>query len=131
MQKLKDWARTRLEKAGYVVFNRKTQGLYARDGLFTFNNSHFLADREFQAAYQRGVQAGGGVNPHIEWRVHIALWAAQCALGAEGEFVECGVNQGFISSAILQRLQWQRVERTFVLIDTFGGPVLRQFSSEE
>jgi hypothetical protein len=31
----------------------------------------------------------------------------------------------------MHRLEWQRVEKTFFLIDTFGGPVLSQYSEEE
>lgn len=131
MRNVKNWVRKRLAAAGYVVFNQKAPGVYARDGLFTFNNSRFKDDPEFQAAYRRGVQAGGGVDPQMEWRVHVALWAARRALELPGDFVECGVNAGFISSAIMQRLKWQQVAKTFVLIDTFGGPVLSQFSNAE
>jgi Macrocin-O-methyltransferase (TylF) len=128
---LKRWVRQRLEAAGYVVFNVRTAGLYAHDGVFTFNNSHFAHDPDFQAAYQRGVRASWGVDPKIEWRVHVALWAARSAVHVQGDFVECGVNAGFISSAIMHRLRWQRLEKMFFLIDTFSGPVLSQYSDEE
>jgi hypothetical protein len=128
---LKRWVRQKLGAAGYVVFNSRTAGLYAYDGVFTFNNSHFAHDPNFQAAYQRGVQASRGVDPKIEWRVHVALWAASSAVHAQGDFVECGVNAGFMSSAIMHRLGWQRLEKVFFLIDTFSGPVLSQYSDEE
>jgi hypothetical protein len=36
-----------------------------------------------------------------------------------------------MSSAIMQHLGWQRVEKTFYLVDTFRGPVLAQYSEEE
>ena len=65
------------------------------------------------------------------WRVHVALWAATTSLHVPGDFVECGVNAGFISSAIMQGLGWNAVDRRFYLIDTFAGPVLEQFSPEE
>ena len=128
---LKRWLRQKLESAGYFVFNVRTPGLYAQDGLFTFNNSHFAQDQEFQAAYARGVLASRGVDPKIEWRVHVALWAARAALQVPGDFVECGVNAGFVSSAIMHHLGWQGVDKTFYLIDTFRGPVLSQYSNEE
>jgi hypothetical protein len=124
-------ARGRLEAAGYVVFNTRTAGIHAHDGLYTFNNAHFADDPGFRAAYARGVQAGHGVDPHTEWRIHVALWAAGCAARAEGDFIECGVNAGFTSSAIMRHLGWERLPKTFYLIDTFGGPVLSQFSEEE
>jgi hypothetical protein len=131
MHVLKRWVRERLEAAGYFVFNMRTEGVYAQDGIFTFNNSHFVRDPSFQAAYQRGISASGGVDPKIEWRLHIAFWAAACAMRVPGDFVECGVNAGFMSSAIMHRMGWQRVERAFFLIDTFNGPPLSQYSDDE
>jgi hypothetical protein len=106
-------------------------GWYNHDGLFTVHSDHFRLDPEFRRAYERGLEAGAGVDPDFEWRVHVALWAAQTALRVEGCFIECGVNSGFISSAIMKKLDWRSVARPFYLIDTFGGPVLSQFSSEE
>lgn len=131
MQMMRSWIRRKLEQAGYVVFNTRTPGLYSHDGLFTFNNSPFLCDPSFQAAYSRGVAASRGVDPGIEWRLHVALWAAQCAAQVEGDFVECGVNTGFISSAIMQRLDWKKIRKYFVLVDTFNGPMLHQYSEAE
>ncbi|HTQ55440.1 MAG TPA: class I SAM-dependent methyltransferase [Bryobacteraceae bacterium] len=128
---LKNWIRRRLEAAGYVVFNTRSPAYYARDSLFTTNNDHFRASPDFQAAYARGVKAGGGADPHIEWRVHVALWAAGAAVRVPGDFVECGVNAGFFSSAVLHHLDWNRLDKRFFLIDTFAGPVAAQYSGEE
>jgi hypothetical protein len=77
------------------------------------------------------VQASDGVDLHIEWRLHTALWAAHTALRAPGDFVECGVNAGFMSSAILHRLGWGKVPRHYYLVDTFAGPPLEQYSQAE
>jgi hypothetical protein len=120
-----------LDRLGYVVFNTRSPYGYARDGLFTMNNDHFRRDDAFRAAYARGVEAGRGVDPKMEWRVHVGLWAASTASHAAGDFVECGVNAGFLSSAIMQSLDWRRSGRQFYLIDTFSGPVLSQYSSRE
>jgi hypothetical protein len=92
------------------------------DGLFTIHNDHFRRDRTFKEAYSRGQKASNGVDPGLEWRVHVALWAAATSLHTPGDFVECGVNAGFISSAIMHRLQWNTLNRRFYLIDTFRGP---------
>jgi len=120
-----------LERAGYVVFNTRSPYGYARDGLFTMNNDHFRRDPAFVAAYARGIAASHGVDPKMEWRVHVALWAAARALEASGDFVECGVNAGFVSSAIMRYLGWQKTGRRFHLVDTFAGPVLAQYSQPE
>ena len=126
---LKRLARKWLDLAGYAVVN--TRHRYAHDGLFVMHSDHFRNDPAFQTAYSRGVRASHGVDPQFEWRVHVALWAAATALRVPGDFVECGVNAGFISSAIMHRLNWGTIDRRFYLIDTFRGPVLGQYSPDE
>jgi hypothetical protein len=128
---MKRLIRKALERAGYVVFNTSGPYGYARDGLFTMNNDHFRRDAAFRAAYARGVAASHGFDPKMEWRVHVALWAASTAARVPGDFVECGVNAGFMSSAIMQSLDWRHANRKFYLIDTFRGPVLAQYSQRE
>ncbi|HYM62577.1 MAG TPA: TylF/MycF/NovP-related O-methyltransferase, partial [Thermoanaerobaculia bacterium] len=65
------------------------------------------------------------------WRVHIGLWAAFTASKLPGDFVECGVNRGFLSSAIMEFLNWDSLNKTFYLLDTFNGLDLRQVSAED
>lgn len=131
MQALKEWIRRRLASLGYVIFNTNSNLYYARDCLFTTNNDSFRDDVHFRNAYARGVAASHGVDPSNEWRLHVALWCAVNALHRPGCFVECGVNAGFTSSAIMQRLEWRGGDRHFYLIDTFAGPVVSQYSDEE
>lgn len=126
---VKRFVRKLLGSAGYELFN--TRQYYSHDGLFTSNNDQFRHGSAFKAAYARGVAASCGVDPHIEWRVHVALWAAAAAVRLPGDFVECGVNAGFTSSAIMHGLNWRTVDKRFYLIDTFTGPVLAQYSREE
>ena len=126
---LKKLARRALAHWGYEVFN--TRFHHARDGLFTSHHPRFLDDPEFHRAYDRGVQASAGVNPGFHWRVHVALWAARLAARVPGDFVECGVNAGFMSSAIMCHLEWGRLARQFYLVDTFAGPPVEQFSAAE
>lgn len=97
-------------------------GAYIRDGLMSLHRHTFMKDPSFQRAYQRGVKATGGTDRYNwEWRVHIALWAATNASRLDGDFVECGVNYGFMSSAVMESLDWDRLGKTFYLLDTFGG----------
>jgi len=118
-----------LRRGGYELF--RTRGRYAEDGLLTIHNDHFRSDSRFRSAYGRGIEASAGIDPHFEWRAHVALWAARTAMKVLGDFVECGVNAGFMSSAIMCRLSWHETGRKFYLIDTFAGPDLRQFSEAE
>ncbi|MBY8976991.1 class I SAM-dependent methyltransferase [Rhodobacteraceae bacterium NNCM2] len=94
---------------------------YDQDGLRTIHNHDFMNDKRFRAAYARGMQAAGGVDYNWHWRVYIGLWAAKTAAQVPGDFVECGVNVGFLSSAIMFDLGWNDLDRTFFLLDTFAG----------
>src|SRR5438874_8693234 len=106
MQPLATLARLLRDRAfarwGYIRFDATRH--YAEDGLYTLHNQSFRQHPRFRAAYARGVQASHGVDQHLEWRIHVALWAGTTALRAPGDFVECGVNAGFVSSAIMHHL---------------------------
>jgi hypothetical protein len=93
--------------------------LYERWPLWTAGNHDFLIDPRFVRAYQRGVKATGW-DYGIHWRVHVALWAADQAARIPGDFVECGVGRGMVSSAVLEWLDWDSLGRRFLLIDTFS-----------
>jgi hypothetical protein len=94
--------------------------VYDQDGLRSIHNHEFMEDPAFQAAYARGVQAAG-LDYGWHWRVYTGLWVAQCASKLPGDFVECGVAKGFLSSAIMHLLDWNNTEKTFYLLDTFSG----------
>ncbi|MBN3458564.1 class I SAM-dependent methyltransferase [Mycobacterium sp. DSM 3803] len=109
-------------RTAYWVPRTVLPDVYADDGLVCFNGHAFVNDPEFRRAYQRGVRALGGKDIyHWEWRVHVGLWAAANATKVNGDFVECGVSYGFLSSAVMEYLDWDRLGRTFYLLDTFAG----------
>jgi len=118
---MRRWRR-RLRAAGRQV--------YDQDGLLSLHNHDFMTEPGFLAAYRRGIQAAGR-DYQWHWRVHVALWAARSALAVEGAFVECGVNRGFMSSAIMHHLDWDETGRTFHLLDSFAGVEDRSLSDEE
>lgn len=100
------------EELGYHIYNQ--------DGLRSIHNHDFMFDHAFDRAYNRGCLAAGD-DYHFHWRVHIAVWAAFTAIKLKGDFVECGVNHGFLSSAIMESLDWNQYAHTFFLLDTFNG----------
>jgi hypothetical protein len=104
--------------------------IYNQDGLITIHNHDFMLDPGFVAAYQRGVQATGR-DYSWHWRVHIGLWAASSASRLDGDFIECGVNKGFMSSAIMKYLNWDSLNKKFYLLDTFCGLDSRYVSAQE
>ena len=103
---------------------------YIQDGLASIHNNEFMNDKSFVAAYARGVQASGK-DYGWHWRVHVGLWAASVSKNLEGDFVECGVNAGFMSSSIMHYLNWNALNKTFNLLDTFNGLDERYVSNEE
>ncbi len=103
---------------------------YREDSLLTLHSAPFLEDERFTAAYRRGDEASPG---HVlwRWRVHIGLWAAELASRVSGDFVECGVNRGFLSSAIMSYLDWNSLDKTFYLFDSFDGVNEESLTPEE
>lgn len=108
----------------------KVEGVFSYDGLSSIHNHDFMSDEHYIAAYTRGVEAVGSDYKWF-WRVHIGLWAARTAAQHAGDFVECGVNYGFLSSAIMKDLDWNSTGRTFYLLDTYAGIDDRYLSDQE
>jgi macrocin-O-methyltransferase TylF-like protien len=113
---------TRLDTAMQAFLRRVAPKAYIQDGLISVHSHTFMQDPRFIEAYERGVKAIGGVDLYrFHWRVHTALWSASLGLGLDGDFVECGVNRGFMSSAIMTYYDWNSIDRDFYLLDTFAG----------
>jgi SAM-dependent methyltransferase len=106
--------------AASASFSHAEGHVYDQDGLRSIHNHEFMDDPAFRKAYARGVRAVGN-DYRWHWRVHLGLWAATCAARLEGDFVECGVNRGFLSSAIMDYLNWDSSGKHFYLLDTFRG----------
>lgn len=119
-----------LTPTGYAIHRSRTERMYSHDGLMTDHNHEFIRDPRFDTAYKRGVRAAR-TDYQVEWRTHIALWAAITAGKLPGDFVECGVNWGFLSSAIMEYLDWNKTNKTFYLLDTFHGLDEQLLNDEE
>jgi hypothetical protein len=125
-------ARRGIARALYAIARSAVPTVYASDGLISVHAHAFMEDPAFVKAYARGVKAIGGVDTYQwHWRLHVGLWAATVAVRLEGDFVECGVNRGFLSSAIMEHLDWNSLDRDFYLLDTFGGIDERCVSDRE
>jgi hypothetical protein len=118
--------RTRLQmravRAEYWLARTVLPDVYSNDAMICFNNHAFMDDPGFQKSYERGARAlGDGDWYQWHWRVHVGLWAATTASKLEGDFIECGVSYGFLSSAVMEHLDWDTLGKTFYLLDTFAG----------
>jgi O-methyltransferase len=94
---------------------------YNEDGLINNKNVGFLLDARFRDAVDRAIADELYVDPNIRWRCHVACWAATHALKLGGDFVECGVNKGFMSRILMDYVGFAAQPRKFYLLDTFGG----------
>ena len=72
-------------KDAYFKLLKKPAGVYDRDGLISVHNHDFMKDPRFIRAYKRGVKANK-IDYQIEWRIHVALWAASYASRLDGDF---------------------------------------------
>lgn len=99
----------------------KNHTTYRKDGLITQHSHSFQEDQQFLKCYDRGLKATNNKDYKWQWRVHVGLWVAHAASSLQGDFVECGVNEGFLSSAIMTHLNWNELDKRFFLIDTFSG----------
>lgn len=108
---------------------------YVGDGFATHHNPSCLVEPQFRKAYDRGIHSGhkigGGGDLHIEWRVHLYCWAGWHAKQLEGDFVECGVNTGIFSLAIMEYTHFNETGKRFWLFDTYSGIPEDQFTEAE
>ncbi len=106
---------------GFTIMKvANSKGFYNQDRLRSQHNHDFMESPRFCRAYNRGVRTCGQ-DYKWHWRVHVALWVASRASKLDGDFVECGVNKGFMASAIMTYLNWDSLGKTFYLMDTFCG----------
>ncbi len=106
--------------AAIARFRRIFTSVYANDNVILFNRSlGFQRDRKFVEACGRN--AGNAQERSLMLRLNTLAWAANHALKVPGDFVECGVWRGFCSAVIADYLDFDRVNKTFYLYDTFAG----------
>lgn len=103
---------------------------FREDGLSTSHNCDFVKDPQFLLAYEAAQKHESGVN--IRWRMHVTQWAGSHAMQLDGDFVECGVNRGFLSASVMSYLNFKSLrDRTFYLFDTYSGLVDRLVTAED
>lgn len=114
-----------LELISKIKFHLKAftnKGFYDSDGLYTIHNASFINDNKFIESYNKGADTKSwGGNPKIYWRLKVILWAANQAIDLKGDFVECGVNRGGFSKAILNHFGNSIHGKRLWMFDTYRG----------
>lgn len=94
--------------------------IYADDNVILFwRILSFRRDPRFRRAWLGN--ASNGQEKSLDLRLNTLTWAADHALGIEGDFVECGVWRGFCSAVVADYVEFATVPKTFYLYDTFAG----------
>src|SRR5262245_56878370 len=99
--------------------------VYIEDALTSEHCHDFDQDPRFVKAYEVARQAMRGAYHAMRWRAHVMTWCGTQCTRLPGDFVECGVSHGFMSSLLMSYLDWDRHNKTFFLLDTFAGIDLR------
>ena len=104
---------------------------YREDGLATVHNCDFIREPQFKASYDAALEMDSANQ--MRWRSHVAQWCGFQASLLDGNFVECGVNRAFLSTAVIHSLNFETFEnrKKFYLIDTFAGLVVEQIDEED
>jgi O-methyltransferase len=104
---------------------------YDTDGLTTSNNCDFVNEPKFAKAYEAAAATNPWKDFTLQWRTYIVCWFADHVKGLEGDFVECGVNTGAYSRAVIDYVNFSSLNKRFYLLDTYEGLVPSQISAEE
>ncbi len=104
---------------------------YNADSLVTSNNCDFIKDTRFASAYAAATATNPWTGFTLQWRVYICCWFANYVKNLEGDFVECGVNTGAYSRAVIDYINFNSLNKTFYLLDTYEGLVENLVGEEE
>jgi O-methyltransferase len=107
---------------------------YSGDFLYTHHSADFLYDERFIKAYNEGALTDDGTlikNVDIRWRIHLLCWAALQASKLEGDFVDCGVHTGIFARSVIDYTNFDHLNKTYYLLDTFEGMDPKYSSDEE
>ena len=91
------------------------------DGVATVHNTDFLVEPGFSRAYQKGLDTNSWKGSDPRFRAYIACWAALQTRDVPGDYVECGVNRGGMARAQIELLDFNRLDKSYWLVDTFSG----------
>lgn len=104
---------------------------FIADSVATSNNCDFLEEPRFKKAYNLAITTNPWKGFEMQWRTYIVCSLAEIVKYLPGDFVECGVNTGAYSRALIDYINFDATGKTFYLFDTYEGLVPEQISQEE
>lgn len=104
---------------------------YNQDSLITLHqNTDAMNEPRFSTAWEVARNLFPN-NAQPLWRTYVCCWAAEHGMRLEGDFVECGVNLGGMSRAIVQYVDFNKADKKFYLFDTYQGLSTEHMSKGE
>lgn len=99
---------------------------YFSDGMLIWNNCDCLEEEKIKNAYAKSLTVNDwrgtdGKGMDMRWRYYIICFFANHVKKLQGDFVECGVYKGGYSKAIIEYINFNTLNKTFYLLDTFEG----------
>lgn len=82
-------------------------------------NLSFARDEKFMSIFNK-IAEDNKERGKI-WRLHVFLWSFLNALKLDGDLIECGVWRGFCSSIATRYTNFEQINKTLYLIDTWDG----------
>jgi O-methyltransferase len=104
---------------------------YDTDSLTTSNNCDFINEARFAKAYAAAAATKPWEGFSLQWRTYIVCWFADMVKKLEGDYVECGVNTGAYSRALVDYIDFNSLNKKIWLLDTYEGLVKELVSEEE
>ena len=118
-----------LKTRKFIIFKGIVR--YYEDELLTSHKCDFIYDQKFKSIYESAVKDQLAISPNIRWRAHVMCWAATNCMQIDGDFVECGVNRGFLSKIIIDFVKFSDSNKKFYLLDTYQGFAEKYLSPSE
>lgn len=121
-------------------------GTYCRDGVITIHEVPVLRNQRLKKSLEKSMigikeyevyvssspmQRSHEDEYEVLWRIHIAAWAAQMSLLAEGDFVECGTRYGLFAKTISDYTKFEDTGRHYYLLDTWNNEFIGLKSRHE
>jgi len=109
-----------------LVIVNKNRVRYNHDNLITYNEPVFLQNEKFIKSYESGILTAKGTallpnDYQIYWRIHVLCFYANLSKHLKGDFIDFGVNTGIFSLSVMNYLNFNSLNKTYFLLDTFDG----------
>jgi hypothetical protein len=108
------------------------QPSFCEDGLCTVHSADFLNEDKYKETDVLARKIDPDPCLQMPWRIHVLQWAGQQAVKLDGDFVECGVNRGYMSFSVMHYVDFiNKKDKKFYLFDTFDGPVQEHLTEDD